>query len=121
VGGQKSVTQNFFERLLPNMCVQRIDDFFGFSGRIAFEVKGEGEWTFSFANPEPVATGFDDQADLQLWFTPAAFGQFVDGSLDAGSAISKGDIKAAGDFGLLSDLGILMQPVQRGLGWDAGG
>lgn len=115
------MSQNFFERLLPGMCVQRLDDFFGFSGSIAFNVKGEGEWTFTFANPEPVATGFDEKADLQMWFTPAAFGQFVDGSLDPVAAITKGEVKAQGNFELLGDLGILMQPVQKGLGWDAGG
>ena len=115
------MTQNFFDRLLPSMCVQRIDDFFGFSGRIAFNVKDEGEWTFSFANPEPVATGFDDKADLRLWFTPRAFGQFVDGSLDAADAIGKGEVKAKGNFELLGDLAVLMTPPQKNLGWDAGG
>jgi SCP-2 sterol transfer family len=115
------VTQNFFERLLPHMCAQRIDDFFGFSGTIAFNVKGEGDWTFTFANPEPIAPGFDEKADLRMWFTPTAFGQFVDGSLDAVAAITQGEVKAKGNVELLGDLGILMQPAQKDLGWDAGG
>lgn len=115
------MTENFFERLLPALCVQRIDDFFGYSGRIAFEVRGEGAWTFTFANPEPVAAGFDEGADLRLWFSPEAFGHFVDGSLDAAGAIAQGEIKAKGDFELLGALGVLMMPVQKGLGWDAGG
>ena len=121
VGAKKSVTQNFFERLLPSMCVQRIDDFFGYSGRIAFNVRGEGEWTFTFATAEPVENGFDDKADLRLWFNPQAFGQFVDGSLDAVAAITAGDVKGKGNFELLGDLATLMMPVQKGLGWDAGG
>ena len=112
---------NFFERQLPLICVQRIEDFFGYSGSIAFEVKGEGKWTFSFANPEPVQSGFSDDAELKLWFTPQSFGQFVDGSLDAVAAVSKGEVKAKGEFELLTALGILMTPLQKNLGWDAGG
>ncbi|MBI3183271.1 MAG: SCP2 sterol-binding domain-containing protein [Myxococcales bacterium] len=110
----------FFERLLPLACVQRADDFFGYSGSIAFSILGPGggEWTFTFADPEPVQKGFSAEADLRLWFTGAAFEAFVGGTLDAAEAVKAGEVRAEGEVDLLQDFGGLLMPPQRDLGWD---
>jgi hypothetical protein len=117
------MTQTFFDRLLPGLVVARFDDFLATRGAVAFDVRGPegGQWTFHFADPDPIRTGLDADADLQLVFEGPAFEAFVAGTLDAADAVMKGDVSASGDFELLGALGVLMQPLQRdNLGWDAG-
>lgn len=117
------MTQDFFDRLLPGLVVHRFDDFLATQGSVAFDVQGAtgGKWTFHFADPEPIREGFDAEADLRLVFQEPAFEAFVGGTLDAVDAVSKGQVKASGDFELLAALGVLMMPLQRdNLGWDAG-
>lgn len=118
-----SVTQTFFEKRLPGLVVYRFDDFLATQGAVAFDVQGPtgGQWTFHFADPDPIRTGFDQTAELRLVFEEPAFEGFIDGTLDVVEAVSTGRIKAAGDYELLSALGVLMLPLQRdNLGWDAG-
>ncbi len=118
-----STAKDFFSRLLPGLVVSRFDDFLATKGSVAFKVRGEsgGQWTFHFADPEPIREGFEEDADLHLIFQEPAFAAFVSGTLDAGDAVAKGDVKAWGDFELLNALAMLMTPLQRdNLGWDAG-
>ncbi|MDX2008641.1 MAG: SCP2 sterol-binding domain-containing protein [Myxococcaceae bacterium] len=118
-----SAAQTFFQRLLPGLVVARFDDFLATRGSVAFDVRDPegGQWTFHFADPEPIREGFDDAADLKLAFDADAFEAFVAGTLDAAEAVGRGAVSAEGDFELLSALGVLMLPLQRdNLGWDAG-
>jgi hypothetical protein len=118
-----STAQSFFERLLPGLVVSRFDDFLATRGAVAFDVQGPGggQWTFHFADPDPIRDGFDADADLRLTFEADAFEAFVSGTLDAAEAVSRGAVSAEGDVELLSALGVLMMPLQRdNLGWDAG-
>lgn len=116
------MTQDFFGRLLPGLVVHRFDDFLATQGSVAFDVRGKtgGQWTFHFADPDPIREGFDKKAGLRLVFQEPAFEAFVAGTLDAVDAVTKGEIKASGDFELLNALAVLMMPLQRNLGWDAG-
>ncbi len=117
-----TTTQTFFGRLLPGLIVQRFDDFLATQGSVAFDVKGEGggKWTFHFADPDPIREGFDEAAGLRLTFAEPAFESFVAGTLDAVTAVTSGQVKAAGDVELLAALGVLMMPLQRdNRGWDA--
>jgi hypothetical protein len=118
-----STAKSFFQRLLPGLVVARFDDFLATRGSVAFEVSGAGggQWTFHFADPDPIREGFDGEADLQLTFDADAFEAFVGGTLDAADAVARGAVSAEGDVELLSALGVLMMPLQRdNLGWDAG-
>ena len=113
------MSQDFFERRLPAIVVQRIDDFFAQHGSIAFDVEGQA-WTFEFGNVEIVRPGFEDAADLRLHFTEAGFVGFVDGTMDPVEAITAGHVKGEGDFDLLQSFGVLLMPFQRSVGWEAG-
>jgi putative sterol carrier protein len=109
----------WFQKTLPALLVSRFDDFLAVSGSISFKV-GDGAWTLNFGDVEnPVAPGAIPDADLRLKFAPAAFAQFVEGTLDPVAAIGRGDVKASGDLELLATLATLMMPLQRDLGWDA--
>lgn len=118
-----STAKAFFDRLLPGLVVSRFDDFLATRGSVSFKVRGDagGQWTFHFADPDPIREGFDEEADLCLIFHEPAFAAFVEGTLDAADAVAKGEVKAWGDFELLNALAMLMTPLQRdNLGWDAG-
>jgi hypothetical protein len=118
-----SVAQTFFQHLLPGLVVARFDDFLATRGSVAFDVRGPegGQWTFHFADPEPIREGCDEAADLTLSFDADAFEAFVGGTLDAAEAVGRGAVTAHGDVELLGALGVLMTPLQRdNLGWDAG-
>ena len=112
--------KTWFTRQLPALLISRFDDFLAVQGAISFTI-GDEAWTLTFADvDEPVRAGATPDAALRLKFTLPAFLAFVDGSLDAVTAIGKGDIKASGDVELLATLATLMMPLQRDLGWDAG-
>ena len=113
------MSQEFFERRLPAIVVSRIDDFFAQHGTIAFDVAGEA-WTLEFGNVDIFRPGFEDGADLKLHFTEEGFRGFVEGTLDPVAAIAGGHVKGEGDFELLQSFGVLLMPLQRNLGWDAG-
>lgn len=114
-----TAVQKWFDRTLPALLVSRFDDFLAVSGAISFKV-GDGAWTLNFGDVEnPISEGAVADADLRLKFTPPAFEQFIEGTLDPVAAIGNGDIKASGDLELLSILATLMMPLQRDLGWDA--
>jgi hypothetical protein len=118
-GARVMAVQKWFDRTLPALLVSRFDDFLAVSGAISFKV-GEGAWTLTFGDVEnPVSAGAIPDADLRLTFTPPAFEQFIEGTLDPVAAIGSGDIKASGDLELLSVLATMMMPLQRDLGWDA--
>lgn len=112
--------KTWFERQLPALLVSKFDDFLAVQGDISFSI-GDEAWTLTFGDlDEPVRAGATPTAALRLKFTPPAFQEFIDGSLDAVAAIGRGDIKASGDIELLATLATLMMPLQRDLGWDAG-
>jgi len=117
--GEPSSVSDFFERRLPAIVVTRIDDFFAYHGTIAFDVAGD-PWTFEFGNMDICRPGFEESADLKLHFTEQGFQGFVDGTLDPVDAITGGHIKGEGDFDLLQSFGVLLMPLQRDLGWEAG-
>ena len=109
----------WFEKTLPSLLAARFDDFLAVSGAIAFDVAGDG-WTLTFADPtSPVRHELDEDAELELRFSAAAFEAFTHGTLDTPTAIASGAVSSVGDLQLLSVLASLMLPAQHSLGWDA--
>jgi hypothetical protein len=112
--------KRFFEVALPNMVARSFTDFLQSQGRISFDIKGSGQWTFVFGSEEPVKRGIDRQAELRLTFTRKAFDAFVDGTLDTVEAVQKREVTAAGtDFELLEAFGRILRPPAQDLGWNA--
>ena len=102
--------QRFFGELLPKAVVHGAEKFLAQDGSIAIAVPPHGQWTVRFGSlTEPVRAGFDPAADLRAWFGPAAFGAFVQGTLDVERALSARRIRLAGDIKLLERLGFLLE------------
>src|SRR6187402_226024 len=98
--------KRFFEVALPNMVARSFMDFLENQGRIAFDIKGGGQWTFVFGSEEPVQQGLIKDAELKLTFTRRAFDAFIEGTLDTVAAVQKREVVAAGtDFDLLEAFG----------------
>lgn len=113
--------KHFFEVALPHLVLASLHAFLERQGTLSFDVRGVGQWSFSFGCEEPVREGLADDAELSLSFAPAAFDAFLDGSLDVVSAVRSGDITAAGtELELLEDFGRLLRPPGEDLGWEAG-
>ncbi len=111
--------RRFFEVALPNMVARSFMDFLQNQGRISFDVRGGGQWTFVFGSEEPVKPGFDREAELQLTFTRKAFDAFIDGTLDTVEAVQKREVTAAGTgFELLEAFGRILRPPTQDLGWN---
>jgi hypothetical protein len=112
--------KRFFEVALPNMVARSFMDFLQNQGRISFDIKPGGQWTFVFGSEEPVRRGLDLEAELKLTFTRRAFDAFVDGTLDTIVAVQKREVTAAGtDFELLETFGRILRPPTMDLGWNA--
>ena len=112
--------KRFFEVALPNMVARSFMDFLQNQGRISFDIKPGGQWTFVFGSEEPVRRGLDIEAELKLTFTRRAFDAFVDGTLDTIVAVQKREVTAAGtDFELLETFGRILRPPTQDLGWNA--
>jgi hypothetical protein len=112
--------KRFFEVALPNMVARSFMDFLENEGRISFDIKGGGQWTFVFGSEEPVQPGLDKQAELKLTFTRKAFDAFIDGTLDTLEAVQTKQVTAAGtDFDLLEAFGRILRPPTMDLGWNA--
>lgn len=110
----------WFSTRLPALVVARFDDFLTLEGTIGFDVAGD-RWTLVLGDPEsPVRHEKASDANLSLKFTARAFEQFTEGALDVAAAVRSGQVTATGRFELLDGLAMLMTPVQRDLGWDAG-
>lgn len=112
--------KRFFEVALPSMVARSFMDFLENQGSIAFDVKGGGQWTFTFGSEEPVNPGLKAGAELKLTFTRKAFDAFVEGTLDTVEAVSRREVVAAGtDFDLLEAFGRILRPPTMDLGWNA--
>ncbi len=112
-----STAPHFFDRLLPLLSAAELARLYGSQGAIAFRV-GTSAWTFRFASERPVSPGFDRDAELQLWFTEAAFLRFIDGTLDVAEAVRIGGVRARGDLSLLQRFGRFLQRGEAALGWE---
>src|SRR5688572_16232751 len=112
--------RRFFEVVLPHMVARSFLDFLQSQGRIAFDIRGGGQWTFTFGIEEPVRRGCDPQAELRLTFTRRAFDAFLEGTLDTVVAVQKREVAATGtDFDLLEAFGRILRPPAQDLGWNA--
>jgi hypothetical protein len=112
--------KRFFEVALPNMVARSFMDFLENQGRISFDIKGAGQWTFVFGSEEPVQRGLDKAAELKLTFTRKAFDAFVEGTLDTVEAVQTKQVTAEGtDFDLLEAFGRILRPPRMDLGWNA--
>lgn len=112
--------KRFFEVALPSMVARSFMDFLQSQGRISFDVRGGGQWTFTFGNEEPVKAGIDPEAELRLTFTRKAFDAFVEGTLDTVAAVQTRQVTAAGtEFELLEAFGRILRPPTMDLGWNA--
>lgn len=111
----------FFEKGIPAMVLKHFDDFLEEQGVLAFEVRGEGEWSVRFGDPqEPVAKGKPERFDLFLSFSPEAFKAFISGTLDLPKALGAKELIAKGtNFMLLESFGELIAPPKASLGWEA--
>ncbi len=109
---------SFFGRRLPALIVSRLMEYLAWKGSIGFDVVGQGQWTFEFGSDDPVVEGLRRDADLILRFSGAAFDAFVGGTLDAATAVAKGDVTAKGDLRLLDAFGRLLDPRANSLGWE---
>jgi hypothetical protein len=102
------------------MVARSFMEFLESQGRISFDIKSGGQWTFRFGNEEPVKSGLDPEAELKLTFSRKAFDAFVDGTLDTVEAVQKREVTAAGtDFDLLEAFGRILRPPTQDLGWNA--
>ena len=115
--GNAEAVARFFEELLPKAVVQSAEKFLAQDGTIAIAVQPHGRWTVRFGSLEdPVSEGFDQEADLRVWFAPGAFARFVEGTLDVEEAVSSRQIKLAGDIKLMPGTG--SQPSYRNIDVD---
>jgi hypothetical protein len=105
----------FFESAIPFFILRSMFAFLVTRGRIHFEVEGEGSWTLHLGNVgEPVSRGLVGLADLEVWFSSAAFDAFVSGTLDPKPAMRRGEFKVKGDVRLLEQLSAILAPPKRG-------
>ena len=112
--------RRFFEVALPSMVARSFVDFLQNQGRIGFDVRGAGHWTFVFGSEEPVRRGIDPDAELKLTFTRKAFDAFIEGTLDTVDAVAKREVTALGtEFELLEAFGRVLRPPATDLGWNA--
>lgn len=112
--------KRFFEVVLPHLVLRAFDDFIQQEGTLAFDVRGVGQWSFTFGSEEPVTTGLKEGAGLTLSFTPPAFEGFIDGSLDLMAAVARRDITAkGGKLHLLEAFSRVLKPPASDLGWEA--
>ncbi|MBK7857637.1 MAG: hypothetical protein IPJ65_03205 [Archangiaceae bacterium] len=112
--------KRFFEVALPNMVARSFMDFLQTQGRISFDIRGAGQWTFRFGTEEPVKKGLEPGSELRLTFTRRAFDAFVNGTLDTAEAVQRREVVAAGSaFELLEAFGRILRPPTVDLGWDA--
>src|SRR4051794_20248900 len=88
--------RRFFEVALPQMVARSFIDFVQSQGSIAFEVRGGGQWTFTFGSEEPVKRGMKLDAELKLTFTRRAFDAFIEGTLDTVLAVQRREVMATG-------------------------
>ncbi len=109
--------REFFERRLPLLAASEVRALLGSRGSLAFQI-GRDAWSFSFGDPEPVRRGALADADLHLTFSSAAFEAFIEGTLDVGAAVGRGEIRAQGELPLLERFGKLLQQGPQALGWD---
>lgn len=116
---QADSAAHFFERSVPAKAAVDVQKLFGSRGSIAFKV-GQAGWTFRFSSVEPIERRFDRSADLQLWFTEAAFAGLLNAKLDVAEATRSGEVKARGDLRLLELFGRFLQRDGAALGWDTG-
>lgn len=107
----------FFERSLPLIAASEVRKLLGARGSLAFRIDREA-WSFTFGDPEPVREGALPDSDLHVSFTGAAFQAFLDGTLDVGDAVGRGEVRAHGDLSLLERFGLLLQQGGPDLGWD---
>jgi hypothetical protein len=111
--------KRFFEVALPNMVARSFVDFLQNQGRISFDIRGVGQWTFIFGTEEPVKSGLDPAAELRLTFTRRAFDAFVQGTLDPVEAVKRREVMASGQgFDLLEAFGRILRPPTVDLGWN---
>ncbi|MBN2358839.1 MAG: SCP2 sterol-binding domain-containing protein [Deltaproteobacteria bacterium] len=109
--------REFFERVLPHLVHQRFLEFVKTQGSVAISVREVGAWTIRFGDPElPIAPGADAAADLKLDVSAAAFGAFIEGTLDAADAVGRREISFAGDLRVLERLGYFLAGGSSPLG-----
>lgn len=107
----------FFETAFPHFVAENFSAFLSMRGTIAFSIRDAGSWTVRLGRPkDAVRAEFAEDAELKLWFVPAAFEAFLDGSLDVGASLDSGDLTFTGDPGLLEKIGVLLQPPSSMLG-----
>lgn len=112
--------KRFFEVALPHMVARSFVDFLQCQGRITFDVRPGGQWTFIFGDEEPVRRGRDPNAQLHLVFSRRAFDAFIDGTLDTVAAVQKREVVFAGTHvELLEAFGRILHPPTMDLGWNA--
>lgn len=110
----------FFTTVLPQLVLRDFHAYLEQQGTLTFDIKGAGQWSFSFGTDEPVTEGLKDAPGLALTFTQPAFEGFLDGSIDVLAAVQAGEVTAKGtDFMLLEAFGRLLRPPSQDLGWDA--
>lgn len=117
-GLSASLAHDFFFRRVPHRLAADPQALFTAEGRIAFQVGAES-FVFTFASDEPVKTGGDRHAELQLRFTEPAFQGFVEGTLDVVKAVADGEVRARGEVLLLERFGRLLKGPGDALGWSS--
>jgi hypothetical protein len=103
--------RRFFTSAIPTAIARDFEQFMALSGTIACQVRGVGSWTLHLGNvEEPIVEGFDNHADLKVWFTQKSFDDFLGGKLNAKVIMKEREIAYAGDVALLERLGYLLAP-----------
>ena len=111
--------KRFFEVALPRMVARSFMDALQQQGSLSFDVKGGGQWTFSFGSEAPVSRGLRPDAELKLTFTRRAFDAFLDGTLSTVDAVRRREVMAVGTaFELLEAFGRILRPPTTDLGWN---
>lgn len=114
--------RRFFEVVLPNLVLRDLHTYLEHQGTISFDVKGAGQWSFTFGSVEPVAAGLAENPDLALAFSAPAFEAFLGGNLDVAEAVRTREVTASGrEFMLLEVFGRLLRPPAKDFGWDVRG
>jgi hypothetical protein len=109
---------HFFSTALPALARSRPEVFLSTKARIAVLLREEGApllgWTITFGDIDhPIREGADQDAELVISFTIAAFQSFLEGGLDVTRATKEGAIAADGDVELFARLGYLLQGAEQ--------
>jgi hypothetical protein len=104
--------ERFFGTQLPAVIATQRDMFRSLRGSLTIIVEGASGWTVKFGDPDApdaLVEDLDIEADCIAVWTVESFSALLDGKSDQGMPIA-----VEGDERLLSRLGSLMVPAQRG-------